>query len=75
MTPEEEFALQLVFSVILIAVAIILLVRGIILWYWRVNHIVDRLDRIIKGMQLMYSELQALNAKAEETETPCEPSS
>lgn len=31
----------------IVIVALFLIFREVMLWYWRINHIVDRLDRIL----------------------------
>ena len=38
-------------AVIVVIVAAFLLFREIILWYWRVNHIVERLDQILSELK------------------------
>lgn len=50
----RSFLLIIFYSVVVVSA--FLLLRQLVLWYWRVNHIVRRLDTLIE-------ELKKLNAK------------
>lgn len=50
----------LVFTPVVVIVAIFLLFRVLWLWYWRVNHAIARFDRMIELMQLQNRQLGEL---------------
>lgn len=44
----------------IIIACIFLIARAIVLWYWRINHLIDRQDRQIKLMEGILYELQSM---------------
>ncbi|WP_239617288.1 hypothetical protein [Cohnella mopanensis] len=58
----------LMLVIILIAgLMVILLIREIALWYWRVNHIVQKLESIDNNLRVIASKLESKSQEAKET--------
>lgn len=46
---SNNFGLSI--GVLIVLIALFFILREVVLWYWRVNHIVERLDSIVAELK------------------------